>query len=189
MIAIEKTLVSEDLLEKKFVCDLSACKGACCVAGNAGAPVEDEEVETLKKEFFKIRPYMIPEGIETIEKEGFAVIDEDGDQGIPLLPGKGQCAFVFFDKGVASCAIEKAHRDGKIEFKKPISCHLYPVRITKYKDYDAVNYEKWSVCKPACKCGDKLDVPVFRFLKEPLIRKYGKGWYEQLSTANKLLQA
>ena len=186
MIAIKNTLVSEDLLEKKFVCDLNACKGACCVQGGSGPPVEEEEVDILKKEFKKIKPYMIPEGIDTIEKEGFSRIDEDGDLVLSLLPGKGQCAFVFFDKGIASCSVEKAHREGKIDFKKPISCHLYPVRIQKYKDYDAVNYETWNVCKPACKCGEKLQVPVFSFLKEPLQRKYGKDWYEQLVVANEL---
>lgn len=187
MIAIDNTIVSEHLLDKKFVCDLQACKGACCVQGDSGAPIDKEEIPILKAVYEKVKPFMIPEGIATIEKHGFCVVDEDGDDTIPLLDGKGQCAFVYYDEEkIAKCAIEKAHKEGKIDFKKPISCHLYPVRITKYKDYDAVNYHKWSVCKPACDCGKKLSVSVYQFLKAPLIRKYGEKWYDQLTLADKL---
>lgn len=182
MIAIDNTLVSEHLLEKKFVCDLEACKGACCVQGESGAPLEKEELQVLEDIYEEVKPYMAREGRMAIDKQGFYVIDEDGDYTTPLIKG-AQCAFVYFDKGVASCAIEKAYREGKITFKKPISCHLYPVRITKYKEYDAVNYHKWHVCKPACECGARLDVPVYRFLKEPLIRRYGEEWYAQLCAA------
>jgi len=186
MIAIDNTIVSEHLLEKKFVCDLAACKGECCVAGDAGAPLDEDELEMLKKVLPKVKPYMQPEGIKAVEEQGVYVFDEDGELVTPLIDGK-ECAFTIFDdKGIAKCAIEQAYYDGKIKWKKPISCHLYPVRITKYKDYDAVNYHKWNVCRPACKCGEKLDVPVYKFLREPLIRKYGENWYKQLELAAKM---
>ncbi len=183
MIAIDNTLVSEHLLEKKFVCDLEACKGACCVEGESGAPLEEEEIPILEEIYDKVKPYMDKDGIKAIDKQGFYVIDEDGDYTTPLIKG-AQCAFVYFDDtNTAKCAIEKAHREGKIDFQKPISCHLYPVRIKKYKSYEAVNYHKWHLCKPACVCGAKLDVPVYRFLKEPLIRRFGEDWYAQLCAA------
>ena len=180
MISIDNTLVSDDLLQRKFVCDLNACKGACCVAGDSGAPLEIEEEEILKKILPHVKPYMNAEGIAEIEKSGVALIDSDGDLVTPLVDGVKHCAFVIFEKNIAKCSIEKAFYEGKVNFKKPISCHLYPVRITQYKEFDAVNYQEWEVCKPACKCGEKLDVPVYKFLKEPLIRKFGKGWYKQL---------
>jgi hypothetical protein len=187
MIAIDKTLISEDLLEKKFVCDLNACKGACCVAGDSGAPLEKEELPILDSILDKVRPYMVKKGIKAVEKYGSYVIDSDGDYTTTLVSPGAECAFVFFDENkIAKCAIEQAFYDGKIEWKKPISCHLYPVRVTKHKEYDAVNYDKWSICKPACECGEKLDVPVYKFLKEPLIRKYGKDWFKQLEQSAKL---
>lgn len=180
MIAIDKTLVSDDLLDRKFVCDLVACKGECCVAGDSGAPLEPEEEAILKSILPEVIPYMNKEGIKEIKKSGVALIDSDGDLVTPLVDGVKHCAFVIFEDSIAKCAIEKAYYDGKIKFKKPVSCHLYPVRITKYKEFDAVNYQEWDVCKPACSCGEKLGVPVYKFLKEPLIRKYGKVWYKQL---------
>jgi hypothetical protein len=181
MIAINNTLISEDLFDKKFVCDLNACKGACCVAGDSGAPLDKEELGELESVVKKVRPFMTKAGIDAVERHGPYVIDSDGDYTTTLVSDKAECAFVYFDAGgIAKCAIEKAFNDGIISWKKPISCHLYPVRISKYRGYDAVNYNKWDVCKPACECGKKLDVPVYRFLKEPLIRKYGKGWFKQL---------
>lgn len=188
MIEIDNTLISDDLLERKFVCDLNACKGECCVAGDSGAPLEEDEVEIIKSILPKVKPYMNAEGIAEIEKSGVALIDSDGDLVTPLVDGVKHCAFVIFEKGIAKCSIEKAFYDGKVKFKKPISCHLYPVRITKYKQFDAVNYQEWDVCKPACQCGEKLDVPVYKFLKEPLVRKYGKAWYKKLELAAKHLQ-
>lgn len=185
MIAIDNTLVSDDLLDRKFVCDLNACKGECCVAGDSGAPLEKEEEEILNTILPLVKPYMNEEGIAEIEKSGVALIDSDGDLVTPLVDGVKHCAFVIFENSIAKCAIEKAYYDGKITFKKPISCHLYPVRINKYKDFDAVNYQEWEVCKPACVCGDKLDVPVYKFLKEPLTRKYGVAWYQQLELVAK----
>lgn len=181
MVAIDKTLISEDVFDKKFVCDLNACKGACCVAGDSGAPLDKDELEVLDSVLEQVKPYMTKKGLKAVEKHGTYVVDSDGDYTTTLVSEKAECAFVYFDDNkIAKCAIEQAYYDGKITWKKPISCHLYPIRITKHKSYDAVNYSKWDVCKPACECGKKLDVPVYKFLKEPLIRKYGKGWYKQL---------
>lgn len=181
MIAIEHTLISEDLLEKKFVCDLNACKGACCVAGDSGAPLEKEELPVLDAVLDKVKPFMVKKGLAAVKKHGTYVVDGDGDYTTTLVGPGAECAFVYFDNTqTAKCAIEKAWSEGLIDWKKPISCHLYPVRISKHKGYDAVNYSKWDICKPACSCGEKLDVPVYKFLKEPLIRKYGKNWFKQL---------
>ncbi len=181
MIAIDKTLISEDLFDKKFVCDLNACKGACCVAGDSGAPLDKDELPLLDGVLEHVKPYMVPKGIRAVKKHGTYVIDSDGDYTTTLVSEGAECAFVYFDEQkIAKCAIEKAYLEGKIDWKKPMSCHLYPVRITKSKTYDAVNYSKWDICKPACECGKKLDVPVYKFLKEPLIRKYGKDWFKQL---------
>lgn len=187
MIAVDNTLISEDILEKKFVCDLNACKGACCVAGDSGAPLDKDELEILDKIYPKVKPYMVPKGIKAVEKKGSYVIDSDGDYTTTLVSAGAECAFVYFDENdIAKCAIEKAWLEKKIDWQKPISCHLYPIRITKYKTYDAVNYSKWNVCKPACACGEKLDVPIYKFLKQPLIRKYGKDWFKQLEKSAKL---
>ena len=176
-----------DLLEKRFVCDLNACKGACCVAGDSGAPLDKEEIPILEKIVDKVKPYMVKKGVKAIEKHGVYVVDSDGDYTTTLVSEKGECAFVYFDDNkIAKCAIEKAYMEGKVDWKKPISCHLYPVRITAHKNYDAVNYSKWDVCKPACECGKQLDVPVYKFLKEPLIRKYGKDWFKQLEKSAEL---
>ncbi len=181
MISIENTLISEDILEKKFVCDLNACKGACCVAGDSGAPLDKEELPLLEAVLEKVKPFMTKKGLKAVEKNGSHVIDGDGDYTTTLVSDGAECAFVYFDEQkIAKCAIEKAYLEKKIDWQKPISCHLYPIRITKYKTYDAVNYNKWNICAPACTCGEKLDVPVYKFLKTPLIRKYGKDWYKQL---------
>jgi hypothetical protein len=187
MIAIENTLISEDLFDKKFVCDLNACKGACCVAGDSGAPLEKEELLILESVLDAVKPYMVKKGVKAVEKKGAYVIDSDGDYTTTLVSEKAECAFVYFDeKKIAKCAIEKAYEEGKINWKKPISCHLYPIRISQHKGYEAVNYNNWDVCEPACVCGKKLDVPVYKFLKEPLIRKYGKEWFKQLEKSAQL---
>jgi len=181
MIAINHTLISEDIFDKKFVCDLNACKGECCVAGDAGAPLEKKELKILDKIYTTVKPYMTSQGIAAVEKHGSYVLDSDGDYTTTLISEGAECAFVFYDdKNIAKCAIEQAYLDGKIDWKKPISCHLYPIRISEYKEYDAVNYHSWHICKPACECGKQLDVPVYKFLKEPLIRKYGEDWYKEL---------
>lgn len=181
MIAIGETLISEDIFDKKFVCDLNACKGECCVAGDSGAPLDKSELAILDKIYPKVKPYMNEKGIAAVDKQGSYVLDSDGDYTTTLVSEGAECAFVFFDEqNIAKCAIEQAYLEGKIDWKKPISCHLYPIRITDYKAYEAVNYHSWHICKPACECGKQLNVPVFKFLKEPLIRKYGKDWYEEL---------
>ena len=186
MFAIQNTLVSLDLLERYFVCDLNACKGICCVKGDAGAPLTEEEIGLLENIIDEILPYLDDEGRAMIDQKGVFEIDVDGDKGTSLLDN-GRCAYALVDdSGMVSCGIEKAYNDGAITFKKPISCHLYPVRVTEYENYDAVNYNKWSICKPACDCGAKLNVPLYRFLKKALVRKYGNDWYEELQMIDEL---
>ena len=188
MIQVDDKIISFDVFEKQFVCDLSACKGACCVEGDAGAPLTDKELDVLPNIYNEVKSYMRTEGIAEIEKQGFFVLDGDGDKTTPLVKNK-ECAFVVFDENnIAKCSIEQAYNDGKINFKKPISCHLFPIRIKEYRDFDAVNYEAISICKPACFCGESLRVPVYRFLKEPLIRLYGEEWYDKLTEAARLLK-
>ena len=187
MIAINNTLVSEEILEKKFVCDLNACKGACCVAGESGAPLEKSELEILDNIYPKVKPYMVAKGIKAVEKKGTYVRDSDGDYTTTLVGPNAECAFVYFDEtNTAKCAIEKAWLEKKIDWQKPISCHLYPIRIATRRGYDTLEYSKWNVCKPACTCGEKLNVPIYKFLKQPLIRKYGKEWFKQLEKSAQL---
>lgn len=180
MIEIENVLVSDEVLDKNFVCDLDKCKGACCVEGDLGAPIALDEVEIMEDIYEKVVPYLTPEGKALIEQEGVVVEDFEGDLVTPTISGR-ECAYAVYDENrVLKCAIELAHLDGKIEFKKPISCHLYPIRVTKLNKGEAVNYDSWSICSDACVLGDELKVPVYKFLKDPLIRKYGKTWYEKL---------
>lgn len=181
MIAVKDTLVSDEVLAKKFVCDLSACKGACCVEGEGGAPLDEEETLILEQIYEQVKPFMNATGIKTIKKKGKWVKNEANELETPLNSRNKHCAYVTFDENkIAKCAIEMANRAGKIEFKKPVSCHLYPIRIKDMKSYLALNYEKWSVCKPALGCGEKLNVPVYKFLREPLTRKFGEEWYKEL---------
>ena len=188
MIAIGNTLISEDIFEKNFVCDLNACKGACCVKGDYGAPLEDDELAILDSIYDKVKPYLTESGIKAIEKQGKYIRYERKEWVTPLAKGK-ECAYTIFDDGVAKCGIEKAYYEGKVDWKKPISCHLYPIRITKQKNgYDAINYDHWNICNPACKLGESLKVPVFKFLKESLTRKYGEAWYKELTIAGDLLE-
>lgn len=178
MIEIGNTLISEDILETEFVCNLSKCGGACCVEGDAGAPLLEEEKKILEDIYPQVKPYMRQEGIEAIEQQGAHVLDED-EPVTPLVNGK-ECAYVYFEKDVAKCAIEKAYIEGDITYKKPISCHLYPIRITKYSSFEAINYHKWSICNAACSLGSELKVPIYKFLEEPLVRNYGEDWYNEL---------
>jgi len=180
MIIIEKTLVSDDLLEKEFVCALDKCKGACCVEGDSGAPLEWEETSVLENIYEDVKPFMTEDGKQAVEKYGKWLIDSEGDFVTPLVNGVKECAYTYFENGIAKCAIERAQCEGKIDFKKPVSCHLYPVRITKHESYDAVNYNRWNICSPACANGKQLGVAVFEFVKDALIRKYGQDWYDQL---------
>ncbi|MEX1189276.1 MAG: DUF3109 family protein [Bacteroidia bacterium] len=183
MLIVDDKLVSEEILEKQFICDLNACKGACCVEGDAGAPLTEEEVNKLEDDLEHIRPFLRQQGLESIAKEGVFTIDSDGDMVTPLVDGK-ECAFtVFEENGTASCGIEKAWKAGKTDFRKPISCHLYPIRVSDLKEFTALNYNKWGVCSPACTLGESLKVPVYKFLKEALVRAYGEDWYSELSIA------
>ena len=186
MLQIDNTIISLDFIEQHFCCDLKKCKGICCVHGDSGAPLEDDEVEILKDIFNKIKPFIRLEGIEAIEKQGTSVIDSDGDLVTPLIDGK-ECAYVIFDKGIAKCGIEAAFFAGKINFRKPISCHLYPARLTKYSEFTAVNYHRWDICKHAVQKGNSNNIKVHDFLKEALIRKFGENWFEQLKSAETLL--
>jgi hypothetical protein len=186
MIQIEDKIISQEIFDQQFVCDLNACKGACCVEGDSGAPLLKNEAKELEKSYSIIRKYLSADGKEAIKKQGFSVIDSDNDLTTPLVNNR-ECAYVFNDSGIIKCAIEKAFLEDKISFKKPISCHLYPIRITEYKEFDAVNYESNKICSPACKLGELLKVSVFRFLKEPLIRKYGESFYTELEVVEKSL--
>ena len=182
MILIDETVISDDIKEQFFVCDLEKCKGACCVEGDLGAPLTEEETKTLDKVYQKVKPYLSDQGISEIEKQGTFILDEEGDFSTPTINGR-ECAYAIYDdKGILKCGIEQAYNDGKIKFRKPISCHLYPIRITKYDHYEAINYDRWHICSPACGLGKELGVPVYKFLKEALTRKYGERWYRELCT-------
>jgi len=190
MLQIDNTILSLDVIEKNFTCDLKKCKGACCVNGDSGAPIEQNELEIIEAIYPLIRKYLTPAGDAAIRSQGGYTIDSDGDYVTTLVDNK-ECAYTYFDGDIAKCSIEKAFYDGVIEFKKPVSCHLYPVRIKKYKDFDGINYDKNDLCKSAVRLGNNLKKPIYVFLEEPLTRKYGKEWYQQLKYAgenkNKLI--
>ena len=179
MIQIENKIISRELFDEHFICPLDKCKGACCVHGDAGAPLEDEEKELLEEYIEKIRPYMRPEGRRAVDQMGTWVIDDDGERVTPLV-GKEECAYVVFEEGIALCAIEKAWQEGKLDYRKPVSCHLYPIRVGRLSNAIALNYHHWGICEPARVLGKKEGVPVFRFLKEAISRVYGEKFYEEL---------
>jgi hypothetical protein len=181
MLQVGNTIISKEVLEKKFVCDLEKCRGACCVEGESGAPLDIEELAVLDEVYDKVEPYLTEDGKKSIKKYGRYLVDSDGDYVTPLVNGELECAYTIFQNGIAKCGIEKAYEEGVINFRKPISCHLYPIRINKLKSgVEALNYHKWETCKAACVLGKSLNVEVYRFLKTPLIRKYGAKWYEEL---------
>lgn len=185
MFQLRKTIVSEDIIEKDFVCNLSACKGACCIDGDAGAPLDEDEIEILKEIYPKVKPFLRKEGIEAIEKQGTHITTEFGDFETPLI-NNADCAYVIFDdKNTALCSIEEAYNQGVISWKKPVSCHLYPIRVKNYSEFSAVNYDKWEICDDACTLGKELQVPVYKFVKEALIRKFGEDWYTELEKVAK----
>lgn len=187
MFQIGKTIVSEDIIQKDFVCNLSACKGACCIDGDAGAPLDAKETEILRDIYPKVKPFLRKEGIAAIEAQGTSITTEDGELETPLIDG-ADCAYVTFDnKGTALCGIEEAYNQGEIDWKKPVSCHLYPVRVQDYSEFAAVNYHHWHICDDACTLGKELQVPVYKFVKQALVRKFGEDWYQELETvANKM---
>ena len=183
MIQIDDKLISEDLFSEEFVCNLAKCKGICCVEGDAGAPLDEDETKILDEIYPKIKPYLRSEGIQAIEEQGTYTLDFEGDLVTPLV-NNAECAYVIFDeKGYTKCAIEKAYEDGVIDWQKPISCHLYPIRITEYSNFSAINYHEWNICSDACTLGKELGIKVYQFLKKPLIRKYGEEFYQTLSEA------
>ena len=183
MIQIDDKLISEDLFSEEFVCNLAKCKGICCVEGDAGAPLDEDETKILDEIYPKIKPYLRSEGIQAIEEQGTYTLDFEGDLVTPLV-NNVECAYVIFDeKGYTKCAIEKAYEDGVIDWQKPISCHLYPIRITEYSNFSAINYHEWNICSDACTLGKELGIKVYQFLKKPLIRKYGEDFYQTLSEA------
>lgn len=183
MLQIDDTLVSFDVIERHFLCDLSQCQGACCIEGDAGAPLEQSEVKQLQAVLQVVWDDLSPEAQALINRQGVAYIDSSGETVTSIVNGK-DCVFTCYDaQGICYCAIEKAYREGKTDFYKPISCHLYPVRVKHYDTFAAVNYHRWSVCRAAELLGRKEMLPVYRFLKEPLIRKFGSEWYEKLDIA------
>ena len=179
MFQLGKTIVSEDILQKDFVCNLSACKGSCCVNGDAGAPLSEEETKILVEIYPKVKPFLRKEGIEAIEKLGTSVIGADGTLETTLIDEK-DCAYVIFDGKTALCGIEQAYNQGVISWKKPVSCHLYPIRVKDFTEFAAVNYDRWDICDDACTLGKELQVPIYIFVKEALIRKFGEDWYSEL---------
>ncbi len=191
MLIIQDKLVSDDVVKKNFICNLNACKGACCIEGDSGAPLEDEEKKILAQVYPTIEPYLSEEGKAAIQEQGLSVYYKEAEEfGTPLIDN-GPCAFVIHDElGIAKCGIEQAYIDGKIDFKKPISCHLYPIRIESNPDigFEALNYDVWDVCSAACSLGEKEQVPIYVFLKEALIRKYGKDFYEELDATAQYVQ-
>ena len=189
MIQIDDKIVSQDLFEVLFVCDYDTCKGECCVEGDSGAPLEPGEAEELRRCLPEVRHLLSPAALEVIEEQGVSYFDEDGDEVTSIVRGR-DCVFTTYDEqGRCACALEKVYNEGKTTFIKPISCQLYPVRLTKYPSFTAVNYHKWSICKCALKLGRKLQVPVYQFLRAPLVRAFGEEFYTQLEEVAALLQA
>ena len=179
MIEIKDTVVTLDLFREQFCCDLGACKGACCIEGDAGAPVKLEEVAQLEEAAEIVWDELSPKAQEVIKAQGVVYTDQDGDIVTSIVDNK-DCVFTCYDdKGCCNCAIDKAFREGRCKFQKPISCHLYPIRLSRMGSYTAVNYHRWDVCKAATLLGKKLNLPVYKFLKEPLIKAFGQEWWDE----------
>lgn len=187
MLQIEDTIISFDLIERQFICDLDACKGACCIEGDSGAPITFDERDKIAEILPLIWDDLTPISQRLIEEEGVSYIDIEGDLVTQIVHGK-ECVFTYYDEsGKCKCAIEKAYREGKTDFYKPISCHLYPVRLKDYDGFTAVNVHRWKICKCAEVLGRKEGVMLYQFLKEPLVRKFGEEWWDQLNIAAKEL--
>lgn len=188
MIEIDDKIISTDILRECFACDLGKCKGICCVEGDAGAPLEIDEVDILEEEYENYAPYMTEQGRREVQRQGFMVVDSDGDYTTPLVDNAA-CAYAFEENGVTFCAIERAYREGKCSFLKPISCHLYPIRVVQFRNGSyGLNYHRWAVCKSAVECGKKIGLPIYKALKEPIIRRFGEEFYHSLECADELLQ-
>ena len=183
MFQIDNTLVSEEIVTSDFVCNLNACKGSCCVEGEAGAPLEQYETEYIEKNYKAIAPFLSEKGRASIENQGKFISLGKGEFETPLVENK-ECAYVVYGfNGVAQCGIENAFHAKKIDLKKPISCHLYPVRVKEYSEFKSVNYHRWHICSGACELGESLKIPIYQFVKDALIRKFGKKWYAELELA------
>ena len=188
MIEIDGKIIASDLLVEQFCCDLAVCKGECCVEGDSGAPLEIEEVDELENEYPNYKPYMTPEGIEAVESHGFMVVDVDGDYTTPLIDG-AECAYSFKENGITFCAIERAYREGKCSFLKPISCHLYPIRVKHFATGDyGLNIHRWNICKCAFDCGKREGVKLYKAMREPLVRRFGEEFYEALCQAAEMFE-
>lgn len=179
MIQIEDKIVSLDLFKEHFICDLPKCEGNCCVFGDSGAPLEDDEADLLERDLEQVLPYMRMEGKRAVDEQASWTIDADGDKVTPLV-GQEECAYVVFEDHIARCAIEMAWADGKTDFQKPLSCHLYPIRVNKLKQGIALNYHQWSICEPARILGKKEGLPVFKFLEGPIKRAYGESFFKEM---------
>ncbi len=190
MIAIDHVLLSDEVVQENFVCDLNACKGGCCVDGDCGAPLTKEEAELLPEIYPFVKPYLSNQYVAEIEQQGFHVMDDEFGYVTPTING-GVCVYAINDEdGIVKCGIERAWKDGKIKFQKPISCHLYPIRIKEGDGYEMVNYEpRKRMCRPACKLGNKLKIPVYKFLKDSITRKYGEAFYDTLDAVAKKMNA
>lgn len=181
MLEHKGVLIAADVLEEQFVCDLNKCKGACCIEGDLGAPLEQDELKKLEEVYDKVEPYLMESGKEAIKEQGVYIKDWEDDFSTPTIEGK-ECAYVFYDfNGHLKCGIEQAYLDGKIDYRKPISCAMYPIRVVKLNDFEALNYDRWEICSDACSLGKELKTTVFDFLKRPLSEKYGKEWVEEVS--------
>lgn len=183
MLQIKETLVSLDLAERFFCCDIEACKGECCIEGDAGAPVTDEEARRIEAVLPEIWEDMAPAARREVEENGVSYIDSEGDRVTTIVGGR-DCAFTCYASGgMCMCAIEKAYREGRIGWRKPASCYLYPVRITRYPTFTAVNFHRWKICRSAESNGRRLGIRAYQFLKEPLTEEFGQEWYDELRTA------
>ncbi|MDD3188501.1 MAG: DUF3109 family protein [Fermentimonas sp.] len=188
MIQIQQTIISDDIFKEHFICDLCKCKGQCCVDGESGAPLEQHEFEDINEILPEIWGDLSPAAQDLINEQGIAYTDYDGELVTSIIKGR-ECVFTYFDEnGVCKCAIDNAYSEGRINVQKPISCHLYPIRLKEYVEFTAVNYHKWSVCEPAVDLGRQKGLPLFRFLKEPLIRKFGENWYNEVCEAAILIE-
>lgn len=190
MVQVGDTIVSFDLFEKRFLCDISKCKGQCCVEGDSGAPLEEEEVAQIEEVLPEIWDDLSDKAKAVIERDGVSMLDIEGDLVTPIVDGK-ECVYSYVDAdGICKCAIEKAYREGRISFYKPVSCHLYPVRLEDFGLHTAVNLHKWDVCKVAFELGKSKGLRAYQFLKEPLVRRFGEDWYAELElVADELLKA
>ena len=183
MLEIQNTLISLDLIERFFCCDLDACLGACCIEGDAGAPITTAEKEKIEEVLPTVYAELLPAARQEIDERGVSYIDEEDDLVTTIVNGR-DCVFTCYDKGgKCLCALERAYREGKTDFRKPVSCHLYPVRITEYPSFTAVNFHRWKICRPAESLGRKLKIRAYQFLREPLIARFGKEWYDELVMA------